>query len=425
MKFDVIVSGQIRNRKTFENLLSEIVDCKESFGRVIFSSWSDQLDLAKKIIAELGLDIDMKYSDCGYMLPIPANANRNFISFFAQFQQISSASDYVTAKSGHVIRLRADFDVSGKLAKFVHGLAEAFTKNPTKKSLLLGGRGVPFFFEDRILVLSVGHYRTLASMSLVKLFSYDRHNLFPELIFFTAMIGADREHVAHDFRYREDVLGLGKYTRYDVATFGSAFNDYIEKYLRLIFDKFVFLKDVLDRSGRADIYTDLLEDFLPQYQYAYSEAEYRSLWEKEKASYAQAASLFGQRSGETKLSRRDVVRQKADYEELQRNYWSGDSAAVVSYYERSNFQVFKTDAAAFYSASLFCLGRVDEAAPIFAELMELECKNYEYLFYFSRHARNIDDKSLGALILGYVQKHFPEDHRIAAEYKNWLTENVA
>lgn len=425
MKFDVVVSGQIRNRKIFENLLSEIVDCKENFGRIIFSSWSDQLDLAKEIIAELGLDIDVKYSDCGYMLPIPANANRNFISFFAQFQQISAAADYVTSKSGHVIRLRADFDVAGKLAQFVRGLAEAFAKNPTKKSLLLGGRGVPFFFEDRILVLSIAHYRALASMSLAKLFSYDKHNLFPEHIFFTAMIGADREHIAHDFRYREDVLGLGKYTRYDVATFGSAFNEYVDKYLRLIFDKFVFFKDVLERAGRADIYADLLENFLPQHQYAYSEAEYRSLWAKEKASYAQAASLFGQRSGEPKLSRRDVVRQKTDYEELQRNYWSGNSVAVVSCYERSSFPIFKTDAAAFYSASLFCLGRVDEAAPIFAELIELECKNYEYLFYFARHARNIGDKSLGSLILSYVQKHFPDDHRITSEYQDWLTENAA
>jgi len=231
-------------------LVKEVYDAAPRFEKIIFSSWSDHIKLAKDIVDEVGGVSLVEFCDCGQLLPLIDTLQGNFRSFLAQHQQVALGIDCFDLDS-YVLRIRADFkaQVTGHFQQFVDVLDAAWRLDESKCLVLAAGGYVPCFFEDRILMLTPGAALKIKNLPMINLYYSDHHNMYPEyLIYSSIMRDCDYGGVFlnHDSRYRGDPLRI---TEYDRRAFGVDYetlvNDYIERFQKT----FVFLADAAARAG--------------------------------------------------------------------------------------------------------------------------------------------------------------------------------
>lgn len=252
MKISLLITGQIRDRAVFENLLGCINSCADHFNKIIYCSWDEEISRARQIAANFDRLILV---EAGALLPVRAFRDASIISYIAQHQQICSGIDE-TGGADFLLRIRADnAALTTETLALLHDVIELSlsSESDRPKSIILGASGrIPFFFDDRIMMLSPDMQAAIRDKPLSSLYQVDSRNLFPEFLFYSAGVSKNKlfRFIAYDHRLRHYEVCL-RSVLHGVSTFGKI--EYIagvHEYLNYFDENFIFFKDALAKHPK-------------------------------------------------------------------------------------------------------------------------------------------------------------------------------
>ncbi|WP_166144754.1 hypothetical protein [Methylosinus sp. RM1] len=200
----------------------------------------------------------IEFCDCGWLLPLIDTLHGRFKSFLAQHQQLALGLDIFDADS-HVLRIRADFksQVTGHFRQFVEILDAAWRLDESK-CLILGAAGfVPYFFEDRILMLTPSAAAKLKNMPMANIYKIDYYNIYPEYLIYSTMMGGydlGDLFLRHDHSYVENACHISEYDR---IAFGENYEIFVERYIERFEESFMFLGDAAFEVGMHELFSEI------------------------------------------------------------------------------------------------------------------------------------------------------------------------
>ncbi|MFC5387939.1 hypothetical protein ACFPH9_00840 [Brevundimonas bullata] len=420
MSLNILVTGQVRDPVVFARLMDGVQALRSKFARIVYSTWSDELARLPTLVSKACLPEGLQCVDAGSPFFGATIGNRDVVSFVAQHRQIL-AGLAATDSDAHIIRLRADFDCVSieNFEKFIDLLIAVWKDSSLASRALVCGADdfSPFFFEDRMLLLSPKQAVRLANLKLDDSYRFDYFNLFPEFQFYASLVGAvDTQFARHDHRYRQRA-GFGEaFCDYDFMAFGPHYEDQVRLYLGAVTKELTFLSDAADIVGKRSEY-DVLEKLglLPRNFRIGDMREYCRTWLVRSEKYSNSMPSDS-------VSDIDVEARKRLYNNLYLNYFSGNSGLVAS---APLVDAPFTDAAAeLVGVSKLLVGGGDEALEELQKLFDRGARGFELCFYLIRELAERGDKAEFDKVADRTMKAFASIDRMVShvEYCRILVE---
>jgi hypothetical protein len=384
LKISLLVTGQIRDRQRFELIADAIIATMPRFDKIVFSSWTDQVEAAREIFSSRGADGNIDYCDSRRILPLSPNLNRDVMSFIAQHQQIALGLHRIGSDS-HVVRIRCDAEIESPnvFMEMIDLIASCWRQaDYFDKTLILGASfTVPYFFEDRFLMLSPKAAASLRDMTLDSIYSLDYFNLFPEFILYSRVIGGARptgQFHTHDHRYSRKQPSI-KFSDYDFAVFGPTYPQQVIAYLDGFQTNVSFMRQLAVESGQHRLYDRLFPsvpfdcfDFWAYYKMWTSQVdEYMHLY----ASWVERGHRWSASAAATVESEKQSLN-FALTEYFQRRY-----DTVIALSKSCKSDIFKAQHAELEGCSLFLLGDAERATDLLLSNFADGHRGFEQMFY--------------------------------------------
>lgn len=385
MNINLIITGQVRNEETFLRLARCISESRNRFKSIVFASWSEEIGQVSTLLSGHPLLGEMELVNCGSCTFGPTISNRDVSSFLAQHQQIACALQIIDTES-HLVRLRADFDPidSEKFRAFVDLIETIWSDPLTTSNILAFGVDdiTPYFFEDRVLLLPPTRVANLKNLSLSRIYSIDYFNLFPEFLFYSALIGGEAAFMQHDHRFRIRAGSLDRFTEYDAAAFGPRFAQLVLVYLSQIAQSVTFVKDGADLVGRLDLWRQISDGGIAPINFRIQTMhEYRRIWAYHVEQYNSYFESMDSRTWSPQDSA-IAISDKITLNALHLKYFSGDCAGVLN--SHSSSTLFDKEIKEFKGASNVVNGDIAVGRAILIELFNDGYVGFEQIFYLSR-----------------------------------------
>ncbi|TRL33953.1 hypothetical protein FM996_10490 [Methylosinus sporium] len=384
MKLSLLMTGQIRDRRKFETIVDGVTAAKSCFDKIVFSSWSDHVSIAREVFSSRESAVEIDFCDSLQVLPLRAVINRDIMSFLAQHQQISFGVGRLDRDS-YVIRIRSDAEFSSSSA-FVE-LIELVKRcwaipDYQQKSMVIGASFmIPYFFDDRILLLTPNAADCIRNVRLESLYSFDYYNLFPEYIIYSSVIEAgctENLFCRHDHRYRMRD-GNDRFSDYDFCVFGSAYSNYVANYLDKTSSNVAFFRDAAINCG----FVELFDQIFTKIGFDCVDwATFENNWMKHIDRYSAQYSIWIQRGGElSSASDAEVESQKQTFNFVYSEYANGKYDNVIRLSQAGRGSLFERNYAELEGASLFLLGHIEQATELLWQNFSDGHRGPEQMFY--------------------------------------------
>ena len=208
IKISLLITGQIRDKKIFEDIIYKVSKVSHLFENIVFSTWYSEIAGNRSLIKKLSPYAEIV--NCS-RTPIGVDLAPEMVSFFAQHQQICNGFKYIHKKA-IILRIRADKEYfikedinhlvnsikSFKFKKYnlknrlVEKISESINwNNPYLYSynfpLIVSnlGKSVPFFFKDLEFIIGGRFRESIQDIKITDIYGHDPFNLFPEYLFFS------------------------------------------------------------------------------------------------------------------------------------------------------------------------------------------------------------------------------------------------
>lgn len=412
MRISLLITGQVRDEARFRLIAQSALAARDRFEKVVFSSWSDQVSIAEATFASLGAKERIIYCNSGQALPVEPTINRDIKSFLAQHHQISLGLEHL-GEDSYVIRVRADSPVD-YLEYFLdlHDIVEDFWSRPkfSRRSLLVAASfNVPFFFDDRTLMLTPSAIASVKSMPLSGLYRYDHNNLFPEYLIYSHILAENNVRgvfFEHDHRHRFHHSDC-RFSAYDFAAFGAAYASYVIDYLQRFQSKFAFLRQFANETNRVELFDRLFPnvpadsfDFLTFYRRWSSHVDdYISqfdTWNHENRDDAAVGSI--------ELAKQTLNFMLSEY--VQRRYDN-----VIRLAQSISGSFFQNHFVELAGCSTFLLGDHTRAREILMGNFEAGHRGFEQLYYLSSILADMNNKHDLDIVAREFLSHHAENPR--------------